>query len=63
MYQLSVFYPGESNPRHLASLARAGEILAQLTQQLGAHVQCDRIEISMDGAKLFAVDGLGLRLP
>ncbi|WP_454716669.1 hypothetical protein [Caulobacter segnis] len=63
MYQLLVFYPGESNPRHLASLFRSGEILTALTEQLGAHLACDRIEISMDGAKLFTVDSRGVRRP
>lgn len=61
-YVLEVFYPAAASAEEIMRVSRATEVLEQIQGLLAKHPQCERIAVSMNGARLFAVDCAGNRL-
>jgi hypothetical protein len=62
VYQLLVFYPGETSPRHRFDLRTAVETSARLPELLAEHSGCERIVGMLGTIRLFAVDSAGNRI-
>lgn len=45
------------------SCDRASQAMSQISELLGAHPGCERIDVMLDDRKLFAVDCSGNALP
>ena len=63
VYQLEVFYPGQSTPHATIRLISAPEVLVRISTLLAEHHGCEHIVVMSDRARLFAVDCKGNRLP
>jgi hypothetical protein len=63
MYQLLVFYPGETLPKESVMPTSAAETLEMITSLLAKHHACEMIVAMGGGVRLFAVDCAGNRLP
>lgn len=61
-YRLELFTPGVPSPL-VEELRRGAEVLARIQELLTEHPGCERIDVYGAGAKLFAVDCHGNRLP
>ncbi len=59
MYHLVVFEPGVTAPIGKVAAVRASEVLTLIPILFADHPGCERIEISLDGSKLFTVDRAG----
>ena len=59
LYYLDVFYPGEPVCRERVALEAASAVLGGIPELLDRHRGCERILVSCEGARLFAVDGQG----
>jgi len=63
MYQLLVFYSGESRPHATIEVAKAPEVLELIPKILAEHQGCEHVVVMLERARLFAVDCKGNRLP
>jgi hypothetical protein len=63
MYHLLVFYEDDDEPRERLSLNRASKVLSQIPVLLSRHPGCERVVVTANFLRLFAVDRKGARLP
>ncbi|MGH6967254.1 MAG: hypothetical protein ACREE0_22440 [Phenylobacterium sp.] len=63
MYELHVYYGGDSIARKTVRASRAAEALDLIAQLLAEHDGCERVVVMVSGVRLFAVDCAGNRLP
>ena len=61
MYKLEVFYEGVLD--HVERQATAVSVLNRIPQLLLEHDGCEKIVVSFDATRLFAVDCKGNRMP
>jgi hypothetical protein len=62
-YRLLVYFPGDRVPRATFDTQRAPEVLTIIPEILASHDGCEHVVVMLDGARLFAVDCHGNRLP
>ena len=62
MYELHVYYPGDTIMRKTVRAARAAEALDLIPQLLAEHDGCEHIVVMTRGVRLFSVDCHGNRL-
>jgi len=60
MYTLQVFYDGKLH--HTERLTSAAEVLARIPILLQEHDGCEKIVVSLERTRLFAVDCKGNRI-
>lgn len=63
MYQLQVYFPGDTAPRATVPCDRAAGVMLRIPQLLADHDGCEVIVVRMGGLRLFSVDCEGHRLP
>ncbi len=61
MYTLDVFYDGRLH--HTERLTNGAETLARIPALLQEHDGCEKVVVSLNRTRLFAVDCKGNRLP
>ena len=61
MYTLEVFFDGVLD--HIERRGSAAEVLTRIPELLVEHDGCEKIVVTFDGARLFAVDCNGDRIP
>ena len=61
MYTLQVFYDGALH--HTERLNSAAAVLARIPELLQEHQGCEKVVVSLERTRLFAVDCKGNRLP
>ncbi len=61
MYTVQVFYDGRLH--HTERLASAADVLARIPGLLEEHNGCEKVVVSLERTRLFAVDCKGNRLP
>ena len=63
MYQLQVYYPGQTFAQAVIDVKQASEALDLIPDVLAKHQGCERVVVMMGTNRLFAVDCSGNRLP
>ena len=63
MYELGVYYPGDTIARSMVEAKRADEALGLIPKLLAEHAGCERVVVMLSGLRLFSVDCAGNRLP
>ncbi len=63
MYQLLVYYPEKPGVHATIVAERAAEVLDLIPKILAEHDGCERVVVTYDQVRLFAVDCAGNRLP
>lgn len=62
MYQLLVFYPGDTAARHRHEVRNGTQVINAIPELLTSHGECERIEVFHRTSRLFAVDCAGNRI-
>lgn len=63
MYELQVYYAGDTTIRKSVRASRAAEALELIPLLLAEHDGCEHIVVLVSGVRLFSVDCAGNRLP
>jgi hypothetical protein len=63
MYQLQVYFPGDPVPQAAYHTQSASAVIDLVQKALADHAGCERVVVTLSGARLFAVDCAGNRLP
>lgn len=63
MYELVVTAIGSTIPLERVEVSRAAAVLTVIPTLLAKHEGCDRVEVSLQGTKLFSVDCHGNTTP
>ena len=56
MYQPQVFHPGKNASSITVTTLSASEVMQLIPRLLAEHAGCERVEVSLGGGFLFAVD-------
>ena len=63
MYQLQVYYPENPVPHATLLADRGSEVLELIQAALAEHPGCERVVVTLNSTRLFAIDCAGNRLP
>lgn len=59
VYKLLVYHAGNRVPHATYSVARAADVLTRIPEVLAEHHTCERVVVTLDDTRLFAVDCAG----
>ena len=59
MYRLEVYHHGQSGPSAVEGASGASDVMMRIPELVRAFADCERIVVSANSTRLFAVDCMG----